>query len=109
MIKRKDPPAPASAKSEPQPDGNLPVHTIRQRNLKAAIWKNDTDKGVIYNVTLTRSYRDDGGAWHDSQSFSYGDLMNVAKLLFDAHSFITELLMKDAQHETRPAARSGKP
>lgn len=99
---------------EPEPgssEGNLLVQTIRHRNLKAAIWKNETDKGVIYNVTLTRSYRVED-QWHDSQSFSYSDLMNVVKLLFDTHTFITEVRLKEASSERRPApapTRAGKP
>lgn len=88
--------------AEVEPEGNLPAHTIRHRNLKAAIWKNETDKGVIHNVTLTGSYRVDD-QWHDSQSFSYSDLMNVVKLLFDAHTFITERRIKDASSE-QPSA-----
>lgn len=67
---------------------NQPVHTVRHRSLKASIWRNETDKGVMYNVMLVRSYREND-VWHDSHSFSYDDLMNAAKLLYDAHSYIT--------------------
>lgn len=81
---------------------NLPVHTIRHRNLKAAIWKNQTAKGAMYDVRVTRSYKG-GDAWRDSQSFGYDDLMNVAKLLSDAHSYITGLREQDhiANRDTR--------
>ena len=82
-----------SPTTEKQPSTNQPVHTIRHRRLKATVWKNQTEKGVIYNVTIVRSYRV-GEQWHDSQSFSYNDLMNVAKLLYDAHSFISSLLSR---------------
>ena len=81
-------------RSSDKPTGNRPVHTVRHRRLRATIWKNQTEKGPIYNVTLSRSYRN-GDEWRDSQSFSYDDLMNLAKVLFDAHSFISTLRAKE--------------
>jgi len=44
----------------------------------------------MYDVRVTRSYKE-GDQWRDSYSFGYDDLMNVAKLLADAHSYITAL------------------
>lgn len=67
---------------------NQPVHTVRHRNLKASVWRNDTERGPMYNVLVVRSYRE-GEEWHDSHSLGYDDLMNAAKLLYDCHSFIT--------------------
>jgi len=75
---------------------NLPVHTVRHRNLKAAIWRNQTDKGLMFNVTITRSYRDrESGQWHDTHSIGYDDLMNVAALMYEAHSYISGLKAKE--------------
>ncbi len=74
---------------------NRPVHEIRHRNIRATIWKNDTAKGPMYNVTVSRSYRDDAGEWHDSNSFAFGDLMNLAKALMDAHSAIANVIARD--------------
>jgi hypothetical protein len=71
-----------------------PIHTIRHRSLKVSIWRNDTAKGPVYNVTLVRGYRD-GEEWKDSHSFGYDDLPIIAKLLDDAHSFITGLRAKE--------------
>ena len=73
---------------------NQPVHTARHRNIKATIWRNQTEKGPMYNVTVTRAYRD-GEAWRDSHSFGYDDLMNVAKLMYDCHGAISALRAKD--------------
>jgi hypothetical protein len=79
--------------------GNLPVHTLRHRNIKAAIWRNDTDKGPMYNVTIVRSFRDQSGEWKDSHSISYDDIMNV----YEAHAYISSLRATDAE-----AARAAK-
>jgi hypothetical protein len=46
---------------------NRPVHTLRHRSLKAAIWRNQTDKGPMFNVTFVRSFRNDAEEWQDSQ------------------------------------------
>jgi hypothetical protein len=83
---------------------NQPLHAVRHRNLKASIWRNETEKGPMFNVTLVRSYRE-GETWHDSHSFSYDDLMNAAKLLYDAHSFITSERAREAAQAKLPVAR----
>jgi hypothetical protein len=68
--------------------GNQPVHTVRHRGLKATVWRNQTEKGPMYNVTLVRSYRDRAsGEWHDTASFGYDDLMNLSALMYEAHSY----------------------
>jgi len=77
--------ATATKSARPAETDHRPVHEIRHRNIRATIWKNQTAKGVMYNVTVCRSYRDDAGAWHDTGSFAFGDLMNLAKALYDAH------------------------
>ena len=85
---------------------NQPIHSIRHRSLKVTIWQNETEKGPMYNVTVTRSYRE-GDIWHDSHSFGYDDIMNAAKLLYDAHSFITaERAKQHAASKAAPAERS---
>lgn len=70
-------------------EANRPVHTIRHGRIKATIWCNQTQKGLMYNVTFSRSYQDDEQNWHDTQSFGVGDLMTVAKSAFDAHTWIS--------------------
>lgn len=83
--------------------GNKPVHTLRDRSIKATVWENQTANGPMCNVTLTRSYRE-GEEWRETQSFGYDDLMNLAKLLYDAHSFITARRADNA-----PARRATAP
>jgi len=89
----------------PEPNGNQPVQTLRHRSLKAAVWKNETRTGPMYNVTLVRSYKE-GEEWHDTHSLGYDDLMNAAKLLYDAHSFITARRASDAR-TAKSASASG--
>ena|ERR1700733_5573105 len=93
--------APASSRSQEapkQPDrsANLPVFTCRHRALKAAVWKNDTENGVMFNTTVSRSYRD-GDEWRDSGSFGYDDILIVAELLRACHGFITGEMARQSE------------
>ncbi len=74
---------------KPTQEGNKPIHTIRYRNLKGAIWKNTGATGDFYTVTLSRAYQDKEEQWHDVTSFNTGDLPMLAKLANDCHSWIT--------------------
>jgi len=86
------------SKQTPKKSENRPVHEIRHRNIRATIWRNDTTKGPMYNVTVSRSYRD-GDRWKDSNSFAFDDLMNLAKALYDAHSAISNQIARDRASE----------
>ncbi|MGD9693603.1 MAG: hypothetical protein AB7G17_07260 [Phycisphaerales bacterium] len=57
-----------------------PIDTIRDGSLKATIWKNAGEKGDYYSVRITRTWRDDQGNYHDSDSFSGSELLRVARL-----------------------------
>src|SRR6266540_6776916 len=64
-----------------------PVHEVRLGAIKAAIWKNDTENGVRYNVTLSRLYRD-GEEWKSTDSFGRDDLLVLGKVADQAHTWI---------------------
>lgn len=70
-----------------------PVHEIRLGKIKAAIWINETDKGLWYNVTLSRLYKD-GETWKNSSSFGRDDLLLASKVLDRAHSWIIATAQK---------------
>jgi hypothetical protein len=79
---------------------NKPIHKIRGAGgLSLAIWKHESDKGPWFSVTLTRSYKQ-GEEWKESNSYGFDDLLNLAKMLDQAHTWITEELAaaKMAQH-----------
>jgi hypothetical protein len=64
-----------------------PVHKIRAGALEVAIWRNDSEKGPFYSVTMNRSYKK-GEEWKQADSFGSDDLLLLAKLLDQAHSWI---------------------
>lgn len=64
-----------------------PVHEIRFGAVRAAVWRNESQNGVWYSVTLSRLYKD-GDQWRDSTSFGRDDLLLVAKAADSAHTWI---------------------
>jgi hypothetical protein len=63
------------------------MHEIRLGAIKAAIWENGTVNGTRYNVTISRLYKD-GDTWKRTESFGRDDLLLVAKVADQAHTWI---------------------
>ena len=76
-------------------DNKKPAAKVTLYPVSAAIWRNQNEKGAFYSVTFTRSYKDDAGNWHSSDSFNAGDLLLLAKVADLAHSRIVELRAND--------------
>ena len=71
---------------------NKPVAEVRVGAVKAAIWPNQTESGVVrYNVTFSRIYKDAEGNWKSTSSFGRDDLLVVAKVADMAHTKIFEV------------------
>jgi hypothetical protein len=66
---------------------NKPSHEVRLGSIKAALWRNDTENGVRYNVTFSRLYKD-GEQWASTESFGRDDLLLLGKVADQAHSWI---------------------
>ena len=79
---------------------NQPVKTFRLGRVKAAVWENGTSE-KFYTVTFARTYVDEAGNYHVTDSFGRDDLPLVSKLADQAHTFIFERLaeLKTKQSE----------
>jgi hypothetical protein len=65
-----------------------PTHEVRLGGIKAAIWRNKTESGdTRFSVRLCRIYKD-GDAWKSSQSYNRDDLLLLAKVADQVHSWI---------------------
>ncbi len=71
------------------PDKQKPVHEVRVGSVKAAIWENQTENGARHNVTFERLYKSDD-EWKQTQSFGRDDLLVLAKVADQAHTWIFE-------------------
>ncbi len=67
-----------------------PAHEIRIGNIRAAIWANGKEPDQTwFNVTVTRSYKDDDG-WKDSTTFRRDDLPVAAMAMQMCFTWIWE-------------------
>jgi len=64
-----------------------PVHKIRHGAVSASIWRQQTDKGFVFNVTFQRSYKD-GDDWKNSTSFGRNNLLVVSLIAARAFEWI---------------------
>ena len=71
---------------------------LRIGTVKATVWENEVGGITHHNATFSRIYPD-GGQWKTTQSFRFVNLLSVAKLADQAHTFIAE-----RKAETAPAA-----
>src|SRR5439155_2424727 len=66
---------------------NQPVHKIRHGSISASIWRQESDKGPLFNVTFQRSYKD-GDTWKNSSSFGRNNLLLVSLIAARAFEWI---------------------
>jgi hypothetical protein len=72
-----------------------PVEEVRIGSIKAAIWRNESQNGTWFNVTLQRLYRDEQGRWTSTAAFGRDHLLLLAKVANATHSRVLELLAKE--------------
>jgi hypothetical protein len=74
-------------KTNPQP-----VKTLRDADIKAAIWKNESENGHFPSVTFGRTFTDDKtGEVKNSDSFSGSQLLRLARLADQAYGVQNKL------------------
>lgn len=69
-----------------------PIETLRDGNIKAAIWENPGSNGTpYYAVSFSRTYRTEDGRLADTSGFTGSDLLKVAELARTAYTTTNEL------------------
>jgi hypothetical protein len=81
-----------------------PAHKIRIANLQAVIWRNSGEKGPWYSVQVKRSYKNGDDQWRETDAMGYDDVLTAAKLLDQAHTWITEQMAVDRKARKEPVA-----
>jgi len=64
-----------------------PVHKIRHGAVSASIWRQETEKGSLFNVTFQRSYKEKD-VWKNSTSFGRQNLLVVSLIAARAFEWI---------------------
>ncbi|WP_447971727.1 hypothetical protein [Nitrospira sp. M1] len=67
-----------------------PVHTIREHDVKAAIWLNQGENAQYYNITLSRMFVDSENNPKDTSSFGLHDLTKVEMVLKKARQWMMD-------------------
>jgi len=68
---------------------NQPVHQIRHGAVSASIWRQETDKGPVFNVSFQRSYKDADDTWKNSTSFGRNNLLVLSLIAARAFEWIS--------------------
>ena len=76
-----------------------PVEEVRIGSIKAAIWKNQGEQGVRYNVPFQRIYRTQEGEWKSTDSFGRDDLLTLGKVANEAHTRVLQLAAQQREQE----------
>ena len=85
-----------ATKSQNQSD-RQPAFASRHRRLQIAVWQNDSSNGTFFTAGLQRSYKD-GDEWKRmSSTLNRDDLLVVAKLSDQAHTWVCEKEQADRQ------------
>ena len=75
--------------TKPGTSNNQPVHKIRHGAISASIWRQETEKGPLFNVSFQRSYKD-GEEWKSSTSFGAQNLLVVSLIATQAFEWISD-------------------
>lgn len=87
-------------------ENRQPVKRLRDGTVGASIWRQESQNGPFFNVTLERSYQDDNEQWQYSNSLGRYDLLSASKLLDRAHTWIVN---EDARLKAEARAKEGLP
>ena len=80
-----------------------PVHKIRHGAVSASVWRQETVKGPMFNVTFQRAYIE-GDTWKNSSSFGQKNLLVLSLIAARAFEWIAGQPRKPV-----PPADSRKP
>ena len=75
-----------------------PAYQIRHGAVSASIWRQDSDKGPLFNVTFQRVYKDND-KWKYSGSFGRKDLLVVGLIAARAFEWIATQSQKAAKRQ----------
>jgi len=85
--------------------GSKPKKQFRMGLVVASVFDQPSDNGTIFNVSITKLYRNEGDSeWSRSTSFNRDDLPLVGKVADQAWTWIHE-----SQQSERAEARKAKP
>lgn len=81
-----------------------PYAKVSMFPVEAAIWRNETEKGVLYSVSYQCSFKNSDGKWDHSGNFGRTESLLLSKVADLAHSKICELESADRNAKSEDQA-----
>ena len=72
-----------------------PVASHRAGTTEVAVWKRKNEHGTFFDVTHTRSYKNQNGEWKQSKSIPEDHLLKTAQLFEKAYGTIQDIREHD--------------
>lgn len=87
-------------KAEKERKENSPVFSKRLGAINATVFENQTDERAYFNVQVTRRYKANDGAWHDSNVLNgEADVTHLLEVLNCTKRFLQERAMQSTDEE----------
>lgn len=66
-----------------------PVKSFKSGLVEIAVWRNEKKGGGTFlNATISNQYKDEAGDYHETKSWSAGDLFSLIRCATDAAAFL---------------------
>ena len=66
----------------------LPFKKFRVGNVAATIWQRNTEKGAMFSIQVTKSYKDKENNWKNTNSLGQNDLPKAILALQKSYEFL---------------------
>lgn len=86
-------------------DPKRPEDVLRDGNLKASIWRNESERGDFFATTFARTHKDDEGNIRDSHSFVGADLLKLSELARKTYDRTNEIRRKEFKSRRKEEGR----
>ena len=94
--------------TKPTKGSSQPVQKIRHGAVSASIWRQETKKGPMFNVTFQRAYKD-GDEWKNSTSFGRKELLVLSFTATRAFEWVMNQPRKAQQSAESPKSEDDVP
>jgi hypothetical protein len=83
------------AKSSTKAEDKAPPVFVRRvftgtGSVEVAVWEKKSSERTVYSVTIRRTWRNDEGQWHSSDTLRPEDVLAASQFLQDAFRFLVD-------------------
>lgn len=82
-----------------------PEDVLRDGNIKASIWRNESERGDFFATTFARTHKDDEGNVRDSHNFVGADLLKLSELARKTYDRTNEIRREEFKSRRKEESR----